>query len=131
MNVVDSSGWLEYFAGGNNASHFAAPLKDTENLIVPTLSIYEVFKVLLREAGEEAALQGTAAMQRGHVVDLTPQRSLAAATLSLQHNLPMADSIILAAAREHEATLWTQDKDFKDLPNVKYFATSNEQPKST
>ena len=121
MNVVDSSGWLEYFAGGKNASRFAAPLKDVDNLVVPAVSIYEVFKVLLRESGEEAALQGASAMQRGHVVDLTSQRSMAAATLSLQHSLPMADSIILAATREHEATLWTQDEDFKGLDNVKYF----------
>jgi toxin FitB len=121
MNVVDSSGWLEYFAGGKNASRFAAPLKDLDRLVVPAVSIYEVFKVLLREAGEEAALQAASAMQRGHVVDLTPQRAMSAATLSLRHSLPMADSIILAATREHEATLWTQDEDFKGLDKVKFF----------
>jgi len=122
MNVVDSSGWLEYFAGGKNATCFAAPLKDIEALVVPAVSVYEVFKVLLREAGEEAALQAAAAMQRGHVVDLTPERAMAAAALSLQHSLPMADSMILAAAREHEATVWTQDDDFEGLDNVRYFA---------
>lgn len=122
MNVVDSSGWLEYFSDGRNASHFAAPLQDLDSLVVPTVSIYEVFKVLLREAGEEAALQAASAMQRGHLVDLTPQRALSAATFSLKHSLPMADSIILAAAREHEATLWTQDDDFKGLDMVKYFS---------
>ncbi len=121
MNVVDSSGWLEYFAGGKNANRFGAPIKDTDALVVPAVSIYEVFKVLLREAGEEAALQAASAMQRGHVVDLTPQRAMTAAVLSLQHALPMADSIILAAAREHEATVWTQDEDFKGLDRVKYF----------
>jgi predicted nucleic acid-binding protein len=121
MNVVDSSGWLEYFAGGTNASRFAVPLQDADALVVPAVSIYEVFKVLLREAGEEAALQAAAAMQRGHVIDLTPQRAVAAAVLSLKHSLPMADSIILAAAREHEAIIWTQDEDFKDLDKVKYF----------
>lgn len=121
MNVVDSSGWLEYFSDGRNASRFAAPLKDLDSLVVPTVSIYEVFKVLLRESGEEAALQAASAMQRGHVVDLTPQRALSAATFSLKHSLPMADSIILAAAREHAATLWTQDDDFKGLSMVKYF----------
>lgn len=123
MNVVDSSGWLEYFADGKNASRFAAPLRDLESLVVPVVSIYEVFKVLLREAGEDAALQASSAMQRGKVVDLTPQRAMAAAALSLQHSLPMADSIILAATREHEATLWTQDEDFKGLDKVKYFPT--------
>lgn len=121
MNVVDSSGWLEYFSDGRNASRFAAPLKDLDSLVVPTVSIYEVFKVLLRESGEEAALQAASAMQRGHLVDLTPQRALSAATFSLKHSLPMADSIILAAAREYEATLWTQDDDFKGLNMVKYF----------
>jgi predicted nucleic acid-binding protein len=122
MNVVDSSGWLEYFSGGKNAVRFAAPLKDMDSLVVPVISIYEVFKVLLREAGEEAALQAASAMQRGHLVDLTPQRSMAAAVLSLQYSLPMADSIILAAADEYEATLWTQDDDFKGIDKVKYFS---------
>ena len=122
MNVVDSSGWLEYFSGGKNASRFTEPLKDLDSLVVPAVSVYEVFKVLLRETGEEAALQAASAMQRGHLVDLTPQRAMSAAALSLQHSLPMADSIILAATREHEAILWTQDKDFKGLDKVKYFA---------
>ena len=121
MNVVDSSGWLEYFADGKNASRFAVPLKDIESLIVPAVSIYEVFKVLLREAGEESALQAVSAMQRGNVIDFTPQLALSAAKMSLEHSLPMADSVILAAARENEATVWTQDADFKGLDNVKYF----------
>ena len=121
MNIVDSSGWLAYFADDKNASRFAPPLADTDNLLVPAISIYEVFKVLLRESGEDAALQATAAMQRGHVVDLTPQLAMAAAALSHKLSLPMADSIILAAAREHNATVWTQDVDFKGLESVKYF----------
>lgn len=121
MNVVDSSGWLEYFTDGKNASHFAPPLRDLAALVVPSISIYEVFKVLLREAGEDAALQAAAAMQRGQVVDLTPQLSLSAASLSLKHDLPMADSIILASARAHEAVVWTQDADFQGLAHVKYF----------
>ena len=122
MNVVDSSGWLEYFAGGRYARSFEPVLEDIDALIVPAVSVYEVFKVLLREAGEEAAIQGVAAMQRGRIVDLTVQRALAAATLSLRHSLPMADSIILAAAREHGATVWTLDEDFSGLPDVRYFA---------
>jgi toxin FitB len=121
MNVVDSSAWLEYFAGGRNASRFEKPLKDTEQLLVPSICIYEVFKVLLRESGEEAALQAASAMERGEVVNLTPERSMAAANLSLEHSLPMADSIILAIAREFDALLWTQDKDFKGLDGVKYY----------
>ena len=122
MNVVDSSGWLEYFAGGRHARAFEPVLEDLESLIVPAVSVYEVFKVLLREAGEEAAIQAAAAMQRGHIVDLTVQRALDAAALSLRHSLPMADSIILAAAREHGATVWTLDEDFSGLPDVLYFA---------
>lgn len=122
MNVVDSSGWLDYFVGGRHAQALQPALEDIESLIVPAISIYEVFKVLLREAGEEAAIQGVAAMQRGHVVDLTAQRALDAAALSLRHSLPMADSIILAAAREHGATVWTLDDDFRELDNVRYFA---------
>ena len=122
MNVVDSSGWLEYFAGGRNASRFAAPLKDLDSLAVPAVSIYEVFKVLRREAGENAALQAVAAMQRGHVIDLTATLAMSAASLSLEHSLPMADSIILASARAHEAAIWTQDVHFKGIEGVKYFA---------
>jgi len=128
MNVVDSSGWLEYFADGRNASRFAAPLRDLDSLVVPTVSLYEVFKVLLREAGEEEALQAASSMQRGKVIAMTPQRAMTAAVLSLQHSLPMADSIILAATREHEATLWTQDEDFKGLDKVKYFQKKKPRP---
>ena len=121
MNVVDSSGWLEYFSDGPNASHFEPPLSDQSRLIVPSISIYEVFKVLLRETDEASALQGVAAMQRATVIDLTPTLSLSAASLSLKHALPMADSIILATARAHNATLWTQDVDFKGVTGVNYF----------
>ncbi len=106
---------------GPNASCFAAPLRDVDELIVPAVSVYEVFKVLLRESGEDAALQGAAAMQRATVVDLTGTLAMSAATLSLKHSLPMADSIILATAEAHEAMLWTQDSDFDGVPGVSYF----------
>ena len=121
MNIVDSSGWLAYFADEPGAEHFLAPLRDEASLIVPTVTIYEVFKVVLRESDEDNALQAVAAMQRGQVVDLTVPLALAAAKLSLEHELPMADSIILAAAGEFKAVLWTQDSDFKKIPGVKYF----------
>ncbi len=121
MNVVDSSGWLEYFADGPNASSFSAPLENTEELIVPVITIYEVFKVLLRESGENAALQGATAMQQARIIDLTSPIAMAAASLSLRHSLPMADSIILATARKNDAVLWTQDVGFKNFPGVKYF----------
>jgi predicted nucleic acid-binding protein len=123
MNIVDSSGWLDYFAGGPNAKHFAVPLKDTASLVVPVITIYEVFKVVLRQRGENDALQAVAAMQKGTVCDLTVNIAISAAQISLQppKKLPMADSIIFATAQHHDATIWTQDIDFKGLPKVKYF----------
>jgi predicted nucleic acid-binding protein len=121
MNIVDSSGWLAYFADEPNAEHFLAPLSDSASLVVPTVTIYEVFKVILRETSENEALQAVVAMQRGTVVDMNVPLAIAASKLSLEHNLPMADSIILATAQEFKAILWTQDADFKKLSKVKYF----------
>jgi predicted nucleic acid-binding protein len=121
MNIVDSSGWLAYFADEPNAKHFLVPLNDADALVVPSVTIYEVFKVVLRESGESDALQAAMAMQKGKVVDLTASLALAAARLSLAHTLPMADGIILATAREFNAVIWTQDADFKNIINVKYF----------
>ena len=121
MNIVDSSGWLAYFADEPNAGHFLAPLNDAASLVVPTVTIYEVFKVVLRESSENNALQAVIAMQKGTVVDLTITLAIAASKLTLEHNLPMADSIILATARAFNATLWTQDSDFKNIGDVKYF----------
>ncbi len=122
MNIVDSSGWLAYFADEPNANHFQTPLKDTASLIVPSVTIYEVFKVVLRESSENDALQSIAAMQKGTVVDLTAKMAIAASKLSLQNSLPMADSIILATAREFNAEIWTQDSDFENISGVKYFS---------
>lgn len=121
MNIVDSSGWLSYFADEPNAKHFLAPLHDAASLVVPTVTIYEVFKVVLRESNENDALQAAVAMQRGTVVDLTAPLAIAASKLSLEYNLPMADSIILATAKEFNALLWTQDSDFEKISGVKYF----------
>jgi predicted nucleic acid-binding protein len=121
MNIVDSSGWLAYFADEPNAKYFLIPLNDAASLVVPTVTIYEVFKVVLRESGENDALQAAVAMQKGTVVDLTVPLATAASKLSLVHNLPMADSIILATANEFNAIVWTQDSDFKKIKNVKYF----------
>jgi predicted nucleic acid-binding protein len=121
MNIVDSSGWLAYFADEPNAKHFLAPLNDTASLVVPTVTIYEVFKVVLRESSENEALQAAVAMRKGTVVDLTDLLAIAASKLSLEHNLPMADSIIIATAKEFDATIWTQDSDFMNLDDVKYF----------
>jgi predicted nucleic acid-binding protein len=120
MNVVDSSAWLEYFAGGPNASYFAAPIEDTANLVVPTLCLFEVFKRFLSQYSAKDALDVISVMQRGTVVDFTADLALKAASLSVQLRLPLADSVILATAHEQNATLWTQDADFKDLPGVRY-----------
>ncbi|MCK5418740.1 MAG: type II toxin-antitoxin system VapC family toxin [Desulfobacterales bacterium] len=121
MNVVDSSAWLEYLADGPNAEYFSAPLEDAGNLIVPTICIYEVFKAVLRQRGEDAALQTVALMKQGATINLTDDLALQAAKISLEYKIPMANSIILATARAHEAVLWTQDQDFKDIENVNYF----------
>lgn len=121
MNLVDSSGWLEYFADGPNANKFSTPLKDFNSLVLPTICIYEVFKVVLRERGEEDALQVIAVMRQGIIVNLTPEISLLAAKRSLDYQIPMADSIVLATALFYEATIWTQDDDFKGIKSVKYF----------
>jgi predicted nucleic acid-binding protein len=121
MNIVDSSGWLSYFADEPNAKYFLAPLHDAASLVVPTVTIYEVFKVVLRESSENDALQAAVAMQRGKVVDLSAPLAISASKLSLEHNLPMADSIILATAKEFKAILWTQDLDFEKISGVKYF----------
>ena len=121
MNIVDSSGWLAYFADEPNAKHFLVPLSDSALLVVPTITLYEVFKVILRESSENAALQAAAAMQKGKVVELNTSLAIASSKLSLEYGLPMADSIILATAREYNAIIWTQDADFQNIRSVKYF----------
>jgi predicted nucleic acid-binding protein len=120
MNVVDSSAWLEYFADGPNAGYFSRPIRDTESLVVPVLTIYEVFKRVLQQTDEGKALQAVAAMQQGQVVELGPVIAMVAAKLSIVEQLPMADSIILATARAWEAKLYTQDADFEGMPGVRY-----------
>lgn len=120
MNVVDSSGWLEYFIGGENDAFFAPIIEDMANVIVPTISIYEVFKRTLLEKNRDDALEAIAMMYEAQVIDLDRTVALLAAELSVELKLPMADSIILATAHAHSATLWTQDEHFKGLPDVQY-----------
>ena len=120
MNVVDSSAWLEYFADGPNADFFADAIEATGELLVPAIGLYEVFKRVLQQRGEDAALQASALMQQGEVIDLTAPISLSAARLGAEYRLPLADSVIYATAVAHEATLWTQDADFEALPGVRY-----------
>ena len=121
MNIVDSSGWLEFFAEGPNADEFSKPLSDTEKLIVPSISIFEVFKVVLRERDEDAALMAASLMGQGKVIDLSFELSTQAAKTSYDFKIPITDSIILTTATLHEAIVWTQDADLKNFNNVKYF----------
>ena len=122
MNVVDSSAWLEYFANGPNAGYFADAIEATDELVVPSITILEVFKRVYQQRGEGPALQAVALIQQGQVVDLTSAIALVAARLGVQHQLPLADSVVLATARQHEATLWTQDADFDGIPGVRFRA---------
>ena len=123
MNLVDSCGWLEFFADGPNAGHFVKPLETPDELIVPTLTLYEVFKVVLRERDEDAALQAVALMRQGKVIDLTEAIAIYAAKVGSELKLPMADSVIYATGQLEQALIWTQDDHFAKLPGVKYFAT--------
>jgi toxin FitB len=125
MNVVDSSAWLEYLAAGSNAAYFADPIENTAELLVPTLILYEVFKRIVQQRSENEALQVAAVMQQGKVAELDSRTALTAARISIDHRLPMADSVILATARLNNALLWTQDAQFEGIPNVKYRKTSS------
>ena len=120
MNLVDTSGWIEYFFGEPNATYFTQPIEDTENLIVPVICLYEVFKKVNIVADETKALQAVAQMKQGSIVEITEDIALSAALISIKHKLPMADSLIYATARTHDATLWTQDNHFSGLSDVKY-----------
>ena len=122
MNVVDSSGWLEYLADGPNADFFANSILATADLLVPTLSLYEVFKRVLQQRGEDDALQAVALMQQGTIVELSGSLALSAARISLNDKIPMADSIMLATARAYGATLWSPDSDFENIAGVRYIA---------
>jgi toxin FitB len=122
MNVVDSSAWLEYFADGPNASIFAKPIEATRSLLVPSLALYEVFKRVSQQRDEDEALRAIAVMEQGKVLDLDRATALEAARVSIQYAIAMADSIMLATAQRHRATLWTQDSGFDGLPGTKYFA---------
>lgn len=120
MNVVDSSGWLEYFADSENASFFAPAIEDSENLLVPVICIYEVFKRILLQSGLSSAQTHIGDLYTGHIVAIDASLALSAAQLSAEQKLPMADSLILAVARTHNATLWTQDEHFKGMAGVQY-----------
>lgn len=121
MNLVDSSGWLEYFADGKNAGHFAPVVSNTEKLIVSTINIYEVYKKVISERDEDSALQAVAMMQQAKVIEVTASIAVQAAKTSYIFKLSMVDCLIYVMAREHNATIWTQDSHFKELEGVQYF----------
>ena len=125
MNVVDSSAWLEYFADGPNAARFAAAIENQGKLLVPSITLLEVFKRISQQRDDSVALQYIAVMQQGAVVDLDADLALRAAVLGQQHKLPLVDSIIYATAQRAKALVWTQDADFEGLSDVRYWKKSN------
>lgn len=120
MNIVDSSGWLEYFADAPNADFFAPAIEKKAELVVPSISVCEVFKRVLQQRGEDKALEACAQMMQGQVIDLDSALALKAAKLASEMGLPMADSIILATARAFDAILWTQDEHFREIGGVRF-----------
>ena len=120
MNLVDSSAWLEYFADGPNAGFFESPITRKSELIVPTVVIFEVCKRILQQRGEEEALRAVSALHGGTIIALSAELAVLAAGISFELKFPMTDSLILATAQAHNAVIWTQDADFRDLPNVKF-----------
>ncbi len=122
MNVVDSSGWLEYLADSANAGNFAKAIEDTRRLVVPSITLLEVYKRVAELRGDDMALQSVALMHQGKIVSLDATLALNAAVLGRRHKLPLADSVVYATALREKATLWTQDADFDGLPDVRYFA---------
>ena len=121
MNVVDSSAWLSYFAGDANAKVFSRPIENIEKLIIPSITITEVFKCILHQCGEDMALEGIAHMEQGKIIPLDSSLAIDAAQYGVDYKLPLADSIIYATAQKFNALIWTQDIDFKPLEGVKYF----------
>jgi len=121
MNVVDSSAWLSYFAGDKNSDYFAKAIEAIDELLIPSITITEVFKNILRQRGEESALLAIAHMEQGKIISLDRELSVDSAYYGVEYKLPLADSIVYATAQKFNATLWTQDADFKDLTNVKFY----------
>ena len=121
MNLVDSSGWLEYLSDGKNSKLFAPAIEKTNELIVSIINIYEIYKKILLERDESTAIQVVGIMQQAKVIEVSSIISIQAAKLSYERKIPMADSLIYTTAKLNHAMVWTQDIDFKELDNVKYF----------
>ena len=122
MNVVDSSGWIEYFIDTANADNFAPAVEKTALLIVPALSFFEVHRYLSRNADIQRRDACLEVMRRGTVIDLTAARAISASDIAQKYRLAMADAVMYSISREFNATFWTQDIDYKDLPGVSYHA---------
>ena len=122
MNVVDSSGWVEYFQDSPRADLFALAIEQRDQLLVPTIALFEVHKVLSRKLPAELVDRCLDVMRLGRVLDLTDRRAIAASKIASQHRLAMADAAMYSIAQEHQATFWTQDVDYKGLPCVRFFA---------
>jgi predicted nucleic acid-binding protein len=120
MNVVDSSAWIEYFTGGPNAKFFETPILNQAELVVPTMVLLEVFEHIRRHQGRDEALTAVAGMKQGEVQDLDDGLAVYAGEIGVEYGLPLADSVILATARLHDATLWTQDSDFEGMDGVRF-----------
>ena len=125
MNLVDTSGWIDFFFDGPNANFFSPPIEDVKNLVIPSICLYEVFKKVNLVADETRALQVIAQMKQGRIIPLEEEIALQAGKVSLSFKLPMADSIIYATAQMEKAVIWTQDEHFKNLPQVRYRASHN------
>ena len=122
MNVVDSSGWLEYLRDTDRADLFAEPIEQRDTLLVPVIALYEVHKVLSRKVSPDDVAQCLNVMRLGRVLDITDHRAVAAANVAQRHKLAMADAMMYSLALELGATFWTQDADYRGLPGVNYFA---------
>lgn len=126
MNVVDSSAWLSYFAGDDNAEVFSEPIEKIPELLVPSIVITEVFRNVLRQRGEDSALIIAAHMNQGKIISLDSELAMDAAKFGVRHKLPLADSIIFATAQKYSALLWTQDAYFESLENVRYISSKSQ-----
>jgi toxin FitB len=122
VNIVDSSGWIEYFTAGKNGPLFRKVILQNDNLIVPAISIYEVHKRLSQLTPTDTVNECIAVMQKARVINLTPERAIAASLIATQHQLAMADAMMYAIALEFDALFWTQDVDYKGLTNIEFHA---------
>lgn len=125
MNVVDSSGWIEFFLAGTNGPIFKPVIEQRDQLLVPTISLFEVHKILSRSLGDELVDRCLNVMRLGRVLDLTDKRAVAASKVARRHGLALADAAMYSMSQEHSATFWTQDVDYQHLPAVRYFTKSN------